>query len=276
MPSTLQSPPHPDPGGVLIASPDPAGTAVALEAAQRLLADLGLRTAAHCEVRGEAAPFIHAALTPGFAASYLPEHDTTGVARALSLRTDADDADLDREIMLAMLASPVAFDFPSVAELESAVRIRRYIVRAAGKTALAFDTEHAERPEDYWTYDEARGFTILPGRSLIDGLRKATQPEASGQLYAFSCYRATEYVTVLGIAQELREANPEPGDGIDRHRRRQCPGCAKARHPVRRLGRLSRHQRQRQDLLRALPAQDPHAGGAEARSRLFLHLHPHR
>ena len=216
MPSTLQSPPHPDPGGVLIASPDPAGTAIALEAAQRLLADLGLRTAAHCEIRGEAAPFIHAALTPGFAASYLPEHDTTGVARALSLRTDADDADLDREIMLAMLASPVAFDFPSVAELESAVRIRRYIVRAAGKTALAFDTEHAERPEDYWTYDEARGFTILPGRSLIVGLRKATQPEASGQLYAFSCYRATEYVTVLGIAQELREANPELGERLQR------------------------------------------------------------
>ena len=76
------------------------------------------------------------------------------------------------------------------------------------KTALAFDTEHAERPEGYWTYDEERGFTILPGRSLIEGLRRATQPEASGQLYAFSCYRATEYVTVLGIAQELEEANP--------------------------------------------------------------------
>ena len=93
-------------------------------------------------------------------------------------------------------------------ELESAVRIRRRIVQAARKTALAFDTEHAERPEGYWTYDEERGFTILPGRSLIEGLRRATQPEASGQLYAFSCYRATEYVTVLGIAQELEEANP--------------------------------------------------------------------
>ena len=107
-----------------------------------------------------------------------------------------------------MLGSPVPFPFPSVPELESAVRIRRRIVQAARKTALAFDTEHAERPEGYWTYDEERGFTILPGRSLIEGLRRATQPEASGQLYAFSCYRATEYVTVLGIAQELEEANP--------------------------------------------------------------------
>ena len=89
-------------------------------------------------------------------------------------------------------------------------------MQAAGKTALAFDTEHAERPEDYWTYDEARGFTVLPGRSLIDGLRKATQPEASGQLYSFSCYRATEYVTVLGIAQELQAANPELGRRLQR------------------------------------------------------------
>lgn len=216
MPSTLQSPHLPDPGGILIAPPDPARAAAALDAARRYLADLDLRSAAHCEAFGGATPSVHAALTPGFSASYLPDHDTTGVARALSLRTDADDADLDREIMLAMLASPVAFDFPSVAELESAVRIRRYIVRAASKTALAFDTEHAERPEGYWTYDEARGFTILPGRSLIEGLRKATQPEASGQLYAFSCYRATEYVTVLGIAQELREANPELGERLQR------------------------------------------------------------
>ncbi|MFM9866579.1 hypothetical protein [Achromobacter xylosoxidans] len=208
MPSTPQQ--HlPDPGGIVIHASG------ALAMAQHFLSDLGLRAAAHCQAQPGAAG-AHAALTPGFAASYLPDHDTTGVARALSLRTDANDADLDREIVLAMLASPVAFAFPTVAELESAVRIRRYIVRAAAKTALAFDTEHAERPEDYWTYDEARGFTVLPGRSLIDGLRKATQPEASGQLYAFSCYRATEYVTVLGIAQELRDANPELGRRLQR------------------------------------------------------------
>ena len=44
------------------------------------------------------------------------------------------------------------------------------------------------------------GFTILPGVSLIDALTQATQPEISGTMYAFSCYRATEYVTLLGIA----------------------------------------------------------------------------
>lgn len=212
MPS-FQQPPHPPaPGGILVSAP--ARAAGVLETIGQYLSALGLRAAARCETR--AGVGVHATLTAGFAASYLPDHDTTGVARALSLRTDADDADLEREIVMAMLASPVAFVFPSVAELESAVRIRRYIVRAAGKTALAFDTEHAERPEDYWTYDEARGFTVLPGRSLIEALRKATQPEASGQLYAFSCYRATEYVTVLGIAQELQDANPELGRRLQR------------------------------------------------------------
>ncbi|MGE8659190.1 MAG: hypothetical protein ACN6O8_20795 [Achromobacter sp.] len=209
MPSSPQQ--HlPDPGGIVIHA------AGALATTQRFLSGLGLRAAARCQARAGAVPGVHATLTPGFATRYLPGHDTTGVARALSLRTDADDADLDREILLTMLASPVAFTFPSVAELESAVRIRRYIVRAASRTALAFDTEHAERPADYWRYDEARGFTVLPGRSLIDGLRKATQPEASGQLYSFSCYRATEYVTVLAIAQELQTANPDLGRRLQR------------------------------------------------------------
>src|SRR5690606_9265125 len=35
-----------------------------------------------------------------------------------------------------------------------------------------------------------------------------TQPQASGKLYAFSCYRATEYVTLLRLAEELRDAHP--------------------------------------------------------------------
>jgi hypothetical protein len=36
----------------------------------------------------------------------------------------------------------------------------------------------------------------------------ATQPEVSGRQYSFSCYRATEYVILLGIAQELAACNP--------------------------------------------------------------------
>lgn len=141
--------------------------------------------------------------------AWAPGYDTMHLAAALGLRTHDSDADLEREILVAMLMSPPGLEFPSVDELESAIHIRRNIVQAARRTTLAFDTEATERPEDCWTYDEDRGFTLLPGVPLIDALIKTTQPEVSGRLYSFSCYRATEYVTLLGIAQELARSNVE-------------------------------------------------------------------
>lgn len=137
-----------------------------------------------------------------------PQRDTTALCTTLQLDTENSPDDLAREIVLAMLLGPVPFPFPSAAELRSAVRIRQHIVQAARKTALAFDTEQAERPAGYWRYDEARGFTIEPGVSLIEALTKATQPDTSDKRYSFSCYRATEYVTLLGIALELRDTHP--------------------------------------------------------------------
>ena len=137
-----------------------------------------------------------------------PQRDTTELCTTLRLDTESSSDDLAREIVLSMVLGPVAFPFPSAAELRSAVRIRQHIVQAARKTALAFDTEQAERPAGYWRYDETRGFTIEPGVSLIDALTKATQPDASDKRYSFSCYRATEYVTLLGIALELQGAHP--------------------------------------------------------------------
>ncbi|MBR8657272.1 hypothetical protein KDH83_28545 [Achromobacter sp. Marseille-Q0513] len=202
------SPSRPDLGGIHLVPTDAAQAGAARQQLEAFLARSRLRDITICTDLDGAAPGCRASLAPAFAAQHLPDHDTTGLAQSLGLDSGVDEAALEREILLAMLGSPVPFPFPSVPELESAIRIRRRIVQAARKTALAFDTEHAERPEGYWTYDEERGFTILPGRSLIEGLRRATQPEASGQLYAFSCYRATEYVTVLGIAQELEQANP--------------------------------------------------------------------
>lgn len=216
MPYCQHYPNHAGLGGIRIEPSESRQAASALQVLERFLSGLALQNVVSCSGLAGVSPGAHAWLKAAFAAAALPGHDTTGVARVLQLHTDTSDADLDREIVLAMLASPVAFTFPSIAELASAVRIRRYIVQAARKTALAFDTVHAERPEDYWTYDETRGFTVLPGRSLIEGLRKATQPDASGQLYAFSCYRATEYVTVLGIAQELQHANPELAGRLQR------------------------------------------------------------
>ncbi|HEU0186334.1 MAG TPA: hypothetical protein VFR06_00415 [Gallionellaceae bacterium] len=147
-------------------------------------------------------------LHPDMAQAWAPDSDTLQLSRQLRLHPFENADDLEREILLAMLLSPVALEFPSARELLAAVRIRRNIVQAARKTALNFSTEAAERPEAYWTYDEERGFILLPGKPLIDALVAATQPDASGKCYSFSCYRATEYIILLGIAQEIAHGNP--------------------------------------------------------------------
>jgi hypothetical protein len=137
------------------------------------------------------------------------DHDTMYLCRDLGLDTVRNTTDLEREIVLAMLAAPRPLHFPNAAEFLSAVAIRRNIVTAARRTQLAFGTSQAERPASHWTYDEDRGFTVLPGQPLIEALTLATQPDAGdGRLYAFSCYRASEYVILLGIARELERVNP--------------------------------------------------------------------
>lgn len=148
-------------------------------------------------------------LAPCSTQAWAPGHDTMQLAKTLGLATQTSAADLQREILLTLLMSPTGLDVPSLDELVSTIRIRRNIVQAARRTTLAFDTHAAERPEDCWTYHEDKGFTLLPGVPLIDALIKTTQPEVSGRLYSFSCYRATEYVILLGIAQELAQCNPE-------------------------------------------------------------------
>jgi len=160
--------------------------------------------------------FTRFSLRRELAEEWAPEHDTTQLGNKLKLETQNSADDLQREILLAMLLSPVPFKFPSTAELASAVRIRKNVVLAARKTSLDFHTTEAERPADYWTYHENTGFTLIPGKSLITALQKATQPEISGQLYSFSCYRATEYVILLGIAQELASCNPEKYQKLQR------------------------------------------------------------
>lgn len=148
-------------------------------------------------------------LAPCSTQAWAPGHNTMQLAETLGLATQTSAADLQREILLTLLMSPTGLDVPSLDELVSTIRIRRNIVQAARRTTLAFDTHAAERPEDCWTYDEDKGFTLLPGVPLVDALIKTTQPEVSGRLYSFSCYRATEYVILLGIAQELAQCNPE-------------------------------------------------------------------
>ena len=198
-------------GGILLRS----STTGALAADSRnLLKQLELLELRHCVEVTKASSSrqggveISFHLRAGLAQSWAPGFDTLGLTARLQLDTEHRTADLEREIMLAILLGPLAFEFPSHAELVSSVRIRRNIVLAARKTALAFYTAEADRPEDCWTYDDERGFTVRPGHALIAALQKATQPEASGKRYAFSCYRATEYVMLLAIAQELELSNP--------------------------------------------------------------------
>ncbi len=146
-----------------------------------------------------------------------PDFDTLRLHARLDQLAAGSDTDLDREILLAMLASPVTLAFPSCAELVASIGVRRNIVEAARRTALSFHTSKIERPEEYWTYHEDTGFTLLPGKPLIEALRMATQPGVSGRQYAFSCYRATEYVMLLGIAQELASRNPALLQQLQRH-----------------------------------------------------------
>lgn len=153
--------------------------------------------------------FVEFQLREEFANEWSPDRDTTQLCEKLQLETQNNPSDLEREILLAMLQSPIPFEFPSYDELASAVRIRKYIVEAARKTALTFATSEAERPTDYWNYSEDFGFVVLPGKSLIEALEKATQPDKTGTTYSFSCYRATEYVIALAVAQEAASCNPE-------------------------------------------------------------------
>ena len=141
-------------------------------------------------------------------AALTPFHDTTAIAAALKLDTAQLACDLEREILLAMASSPVAFTFPSIAEFEAALRIRHNTVRAAAKATLSFDPHGLERPTDCWAYHPDTSFTLLPGVSLISALCKTIHPEQATRPYSFSCYRASEYVQLLGLAQDLSEHTP--------------------------------------------------------------------
>lgn len=169
------------------------------------------------ELRQEGATLV-CRLAADAAHELMPGHDTLQLGERLAGHRRGDGGDggaaagddaLEREIVLAMLAAPHGFDYPSPEEFAAAVRIRGNIAAAARRTALCFDTRGLERPEDCWTYHEETGFTLIPGQPLIASLKKATQPEVTGKCYSFSCYRATEYVILLGIAEALPEFNPE-------------------------------------------------------------------
>ena len=136
------------------------------------------------------------------------DQDTARIPGLLSIHPRKREKDLELEIMIAMFGSPEEFRFASIGEFVFSIRVRRNIVREAWRTQLAFSAEEAERPKDYWDYSKERGFVIKAGQPIIHALRVATQPGISGTSFSFSCYRATEYATLLALALEPEQTAP--------------------------------------------------------------------
>jgi hypothetical protein len=132
------------------------------------------------------------------------------------------EATLAAEILLALLASPVDRTFPNLEELNAHLESRLHTCHAAAKTTLAFATQSADRPASHWRYSEATGFILQPGVALIEALTLATQPAVSGTVYDFSCYRATEYVLLLGLAHTLQNFNPDLLSRLESQWRREA------------------------------------------------------
>jgi hypothetical protein len=195
---------RPDPGsmsGLHIEGDTPHGTGRALARLRARLRALDLEP--DVETATDGAGFT-ARLTPQTARAWAPGFDTTRLHACLC---HGDALDAEREIVAALLLSPIPMAFPSVEEFEAQLRIRVDTVTAARATALEFDCDE-RRPDDCWRRDDDGRFVLRPGCPLIDALRRATQPGDAPRPYAFGCYRATEYVMLLAIATEAARSHP--------------------------------------------------------------------
>lgn len=168
-------------------------------------------------------PVLRLRLRTSLVAKFVPGFDTLSLRqRLLKSMARQDEQVLMREVWVAMLCAPVRMDFADLDELAAHLRIRCNIARAAEKTALAFKTHAAERPADFWHDEPHEGFLLKPEVCLVDALIAATQPERTGRLYDFSCYRATEYVVLLGLAQEARTTAPDWYARLEQIARKKC------------------------------------------------------
>ena len=154
---------------------------------------------------GKYAVHVHAAqplreLTPNF--------DTSRLAMQLGLLTKESTEDLHREIFLCLAASPVAYSFPTRAELFASIRARGHIVQAARRTELQFEVAQLSRPSSYWDQNDEGAFILRPGQPLAEAIEAALCPDVSGGHYAFSCREASEYLMLFGLSKELETTNP--------------------------------------------------------------------
>lgn len=139
---------------------------------------------------------------------FTPDFDTRKLSHALSFDTKASEEDLYREIFLCMAASPVAYSFPSRAELFASIRARCNVVLAARRTELEFQVEHLTRPSSYWDQNAEGAFVLRPGQSLVEAIEAALCPDVLGERFSFSCREASEYLMLFGLTKELQSANP--------------------------------------------------------------------
>ena len=148
---------------------------------------------------------LRARIHPEVAARWAPGHDTTGLAARLP--QVGDGRELARETLVALLLAPEGVEFPSLAELLSAVRMRLDMVAIARDATLAFDCDE-RRPRTYWRRDAEGRFLLRRGHCLMAALERAVRPAVGEAPYAFGCYRATEYVMLLAIAREAARCHP--------------------------------------------------------------------
>jgi hypothetical protein len=112
--------------------------------------------------------------------------------------------DITIEILLCLLNSPIIHEFNNFNELESEINIRKNIVKYGYLSHVYFDTKSSSRSSEYFD-----GVSLLPDKSLIDGIKNNLLPSISGNLYDFSCRRVTEQLILLGILIEAERIKPK-------------------------------------------------------------------
>ena len=137
-----------------------------------------------------------------------PNFDTSRLAIQLGLRTQESAVDLYRETFLCMAASPVAYSFPTRAELFASLRARCHIIQTARRTELQFEVSQLSRPTSFWDQNDEGAFILRFGESLVEALEAALCPEVTGGRYSFYCREASEYLMLYGLTKELETSNP--------------------------------------------------------------------
>lgn len=121
---------------------------------------------------------LEARLAQRYFDMWCPGFDTLQLNTLAHAPELSGDLALAREALLAMLAAPQPMIFQGVAQLESQIRVRVHIAKAAAKTSLAFNTEAAERPEQFWQGDSENGFVIRHGVSLEEASSRRLSPKS--------------------------------------------------------------------------------------------------